>query len=79
MFIQYNNINMKNVVKIKKFDPIVEKYIASEDKNAVKKTLAFEYFCNDIQALNAYIDLHVYNISQSSQFIDPKAQLEFSF
>lgn len=70
---------MNNVVKIKKFDPIVEKYITSEDKLATKKTLAFEYFCNDIQALNTYIDLHVYDIPQSSQFIDPKAQLEFSF
>jgi len=70
---------MNNVVKIKEFDPIVEKYISSEDKHAVKKTLAFEYFRNDIQALNAYIDLHVYNVSQPSQFIDPKAQLEFSF
>jgi hypothetical protein len=70
---------MNNVVKIKEFDPIVEKYIASEDKYAVKKTLAFEYFCSDIQALNAYIDLHVYDISQSPQFIDPKAQLEFTF
>ena len=35
---------MNNVVKIKEFDPIVEKYISSEDKHAVKKTLAFEYF-----------------------------------
>ena len=41
---------MNNVVKIKEFDPIVEKYITAEDKDAAKKTLAFEYFSNDIQA-----------------------------
>lgn len=70
---------MSNVVKIKRFDPIVEKYIASKDKEAVKKTLAFEYFSNDIQALNAYINFHVYNSSPASEFMNPKAQLEFSF
>ena len=70
---------MNNVVKIKEFDPIVEKYVASKDKDAAKKTLAFEYFSNDIQALNAYINFHVNNNSQSSQFMNPKAQLEFSF
>ena len=70
---------MSNVVKIKEFDPIVEKYITSKDKEAVKKTLAFEYFSNDIQALNAYINFHVYKNSPASQFMNPKAQLEFSF
>lgn len=70
---------MSNVVKIKEFDPIVEKYITSKDKEAVKKTLAFEYFSNDIQALNAYINFHVYNSSPASEFMNPKAQLEFSF
>ena len=70
---------MNNVVKIKEFDPIIEKYINSKDKDAAKKTLAFEYFSNDIQALNAYINFHVYNNSQSSQFMNPRAQLEFSF
>jgi hypothetical protein len=70
---------MNNVVKIKEFDPIVEKYITAGDKDAAKKTLAFEYFSNDIQALNAYIDFHVYNNLRTSQFINPKAQLEFSF
>jgi hypothetical protein len=70
---------MSNVVKIKEFDPIVEKYITSKDKEAVKKTLAFEYFSNDIQALNAYINFHVYKNSPASEFMNPKAQLEFSF
>ena len=70
---------MNNVVTIKEFDPIVEKYITAEDKDAAKKTLAFEYFSNDIQALNAYIDFHVYNNPKSSHFMYPKAQLEFSF
>ena len=70
---------MNNVVKIKEFDPIIEKYINSKDKEAAKKTLAFEYFSNDIQALNAYINFHVYKNSPASQFMNPKAQLEFSF
>ena len=35
---------MNNVVKIKEFDPIVEKYIASEDKYAVKKRLLSSTF-----------------------------------
>ena len=35
---------MSNVVKIKEFDPIVEKYIASKDKDAVKKHLPSSTF-----------------------------------
>ena len=42
---------MNNVIKLKKFDPIIEKYLSSQDKNAVKKTLAFEYFSNDFNGM----------------------------
>lgn len=70
---------MNNVIKLKKFDPIIEKYISSEDKIAAKKTLAFEYFSNDFNALNLYIDQHVYNNTYSSKTLEPKAQLEFTF
>jgi len=70
---------MNNVIKLKKFDPIVEKYLSSQDKIAVKKTLAFEYFSNDFNALNLYIDQHVYNSSYSAKTLEPKAQLEFTF
>ena len=70
---------MNNVIKLKKFDPIIEKYLSSQDKFAVKKTLAFEYFSNDFNALNLYIEHHVYNSSYSAKTLEPKAQLEFTF
>ena len=43
---------MNNIVKIKNFDPVIEKYIASHDKKSIEKTLAFEYFNNDLEASN---------------------------
>ena len=41
-------------------DSVLNQYISSNDKNAVKKTLAFEYFNNDMQALNQYIKNNLY-------------------
>ena len=70
---------MNNVVKITNFDPIIEKYIASHDKKSIKKTLAFEYFNNDLEALTRYIDTHVNNKTFYLDFVEPKGQMEFSF
>ena len=70
---------MNNVVKIKEFDPILDRYISSYDKNSIKKTLAFEYFNNDINALDSYIDINLYNTSSHIDIYQPKGQLEFSF
>tara|TARA_Y100000389_G_scaffold190001_1_gene214389 strand:+ start:452 stop:664 length:213 start_codon:yes stop_codon:yes gene_type:complete len=70
---------MNNVVKIKEFDPILDRYISSYDKNSIKKTLAFEYFNNDINALDSYIDINLYNVSSHIDIHQPKGQLEFSF
>ncbi|MFL2702813.1 MAG: hypothetical protein ACJ0FX_00820 [Gammaproteobacteria bacterium] len=69
---------MNNIKKINKFDPVIERFISSHDKSSIKKTLAFEYFNNDIDALNTYINKYTFN-SKSLNFIEPKAQLEFSF
>lgn len=68
-----------NVVKIKNFDPVIEKYVASHDKKSIKKTLAFEYFNNDAEALTRYIDIHVNNKTFCLDFVEPKGQMEFSF
>ena len=70
---------MNNVVKIKNFDPVIEKYIASLDKKSIKKTLAFEYFNNDLEALTKYIDIHVNNKTFCLDFSEPRGQMEFSF
>ena len=48
---------MNNVIKIKEFDAVLERYISSYDKSSIKKTLAFEYFNNDIAALDSYINI----------------------
>jgi hypothetical protein len=69
---------MNNLKKINKFDPVIERFISSHDKPSIKKTLAFEYFNNDVDALNTYIKKYTFN-SKSLNFIEPKAQLEFSF
>ena len=69
---------MNNLKKIDKFDPVIERFISSHDKSSIKKTLAFEYFNNDIDALNTYIKKYTFN-SKSLNFKEPKAQLEFSF
>ena len=70
---------MNNIVKIQNFDPVIEKYIASHDKKSIKKTLAFEYFNNDLEALTKYIDIHVNNKTFCLDFSEPRGQMEFSF
>ena len=47
---------MNNVIKLNNLDPIIERYLSSVDKSSIKKTLAFEYFNNDISALDTFID-----------------------
>ena len=70
---------MNNVIKLKDLDPIIERYLSSVDKSSIKKTLAFEYFNNDINELDRFIDSQINNKVLTSEFIEPKAQMEFSF
>ena len=70
---------MNNVIKLKDLDPIIEKYLSSVDKFSIKKTLAFEYFNNDINELDRFIDSQINNKVVTSELIEPKAQMEFSF
>ena len=70
---------MNNVVKLNNLDPIIEKYISSVDKSSIKKTLAFEYFNNDLNELERFIDLQINKKFISSDLIEPRAQMEFSF
>ena len=70
---------MSNVVKLKNLDPIIEGYLSSVDKSSIKKTLAFEYFNNDINELDRFIDSQINNKVLTSELIEPKAQMEFSF
>ena len=60
-------------------DSVLNQYISSNDKNAVKKTLAFEYFNNDMGALNQYIKNNLDEKPTISSIIHPRAQLEFTF
>ena len=41
-------------------------------KNQLRKTLAFEYFNNDLEALTRYIDIHVNNKTFCLDFSEPK-------
>ena len=70
---------MNNVIRLNNLDPIFERYLASIDKSSIKRTLAFEYFNNDINELNRYIDSQINNKVLTSDLIEPKAQMEFSF
>jgi hypothetical protein len=70
---------MCNVVKLNNLDPIIERYLSSVDKSSIKKTLAFEYFSNDINELDRFIDSQINNKVLTSELIEPKAQMEFSF
>ena len=70
---------MSNVVKLDNLDPIIERYLSSVDKSSIKKTLAFEYFNNDINELDKFIDSQINNKVLTSELIEPKAQMEFSF
>ena len=70
---------MSNIVKLNNLDPIIERYLSSVDKLSIKKTLAFEYFNNDISALDSLITSQISNKVVVSDLIEPKAQMEFSF
>ena len=70
---------MTNVVKLNNLDPIIERYLSSIDKSSIKKTLAFEYFNNDLNELERFIDVQINKKFISSDLIEPKAQMEFSF
>ena len=70
---------MNNVVKLNNLDPIIERYLSSLDKSSIKKTLAFEYFNNDINELDRFIDSQINNKALTSELIEPRAQMEFSF
>ena len=70
---------MTNVVKLNNLDPIIKRYLSSEDKSSIKKTLAFEYFNNDLNELERFIDIQINKKFVTSDLIEPKAQMEFSF
>jgi hypothetical protein len=70
---------MNNVVKLNNLDPIIERYLSSIDKSSIKKTLAFEYFNNDINELDRFINSQINNEVILPDLIEPKAQMEFSF
>ena len=70
---------MNNVIRLNNLDPIIERYLSSIDKSSIKRTLAFEYFNNDINELDRYIDSQINNKVLTSDLIEPKAQMEFSF
>ena len=67
-----------NTNQVYKDDSIVEQYLSSNDKNSSKKTLAFQYFNNDLKAFDEYINNNIYD-NQSLNIKLPRAQLEFSF
>ena len=79
IFIQYYVFIMNNVIKLNTIDPIVERYLLSVDKSSIKKTLAFEYFNNDVNELDRFINNQINNKVLTSDLIEPKAQMEFSF
>ena len=70
---------MTNVLKLNNLDPIIKRYLSSEDKSSIKKTLAFEYFNNDLNELERFIDLQINKKFIISDLIEPRAQMEFSF
>jgi len=70
---------MNNVVKLNNLDPIIERYLSSVDKPSIKKTLAFEYFNNDVNELDRFINSQINNQVLTSDLIEPKAQMEFAF
>ena len=70
---------MNNLSYIKQHDSIIEDYISSNDKIAAKKTLAFQYFNNDLKAFDEYIKDNSYSNNQAVNIKLPRAQLEFNF
>ena len=70
---------MSKVAKLNNLDSIIERYLSSVDKSSIKKTLAFEYFNNDIDELDRFIDSQINNKVLTSNLVEPKAQMEFLF
>ena len=70
---------MNNVLKLNNLDPIIERYLSSVDKSSIKKTLAFEYFNNDLNELERFIDVQINKKFITSDLIEPRAQMEFLF
>ena len=70
---------MTNLLKLNNLDPIIERYLSSVDKSSIKKTLAFEYFNNDLNELERFIDLQINKKVITSDLIEPRAQMEFLF
>ena len=70
---------MNNISFIKQHDSIIEEYLSSNDKIAAKKTLAFQYFNNDLKAFDEHISNNLYSNNQSLNIKLPRAQLEFRF
>jgi hypothetical protein len=68
-----------NINQAYKNNSIIEQYLSSNDKTASKKTLAFQYFNNDLKAFDEYIKNNLYSNNPSLNIKLPKAQLEFSF
>ena len=71
---------MNNVIYIKK-DPILIEFDNSVDKTAAKKMLAFQYFNNNINLLDEYLNKNNLNNSDvfSRKNFESISQLEFSF
>ena len=70
---------INNFIKLNNLDPIINTYLSSIDKSSIKRTLAFEYFNNDIDELDRYIDSQIDNKILKSDLIEPRAQMEFLF
>ena len=72
---------MNNLIYLHK-DPILMELNSSVDKTSVKKMLAFKFFNGDEVLLEEYLRKNKdgsVNTPHSSDFIEPKSQLEFSF
>ena len=61
---------MNNVVKLNNLDPIIERYLSSVDKLSIKKTLAFEYFNNDVNELDRFISSQINNKVLADKLFD---------
>ena len=70
---------MNNLLNFKPVDEIIDQLESSIDKESAMKTLAFQYFKNDMNALVAYVDHPNMHKKDKQNLIEPRAQLEFSF
>ena len=70
---------MNNIINFKPVDEIIHQLESSIDKESAMKTLAFQYFKNDMNALSVYIGHSSMDKKNKQNLIEPRAQLEFSF